>query len=191
MACIPCLLLYMALNCISGRSSAERLVGAEPHDGQTQRIDREFVVPDVFTEHVRDRRRPALAFHFAMVGGVREHLFELNPSRIWGLTQVIENNVLDFDVDKREASIPDVILDEVVLPLLVDDRALNVAIQKIERVHLIPLDRESVAAEVEFGPTRQVIFVLGFLRTVLKIPIVDGFGAAHVVDANDHRVHRS
>jgi hypothetical protein len=65
-------------------SSAERLVSPEPHDRQTQRIDREFVVLDVFAENVRDRRRPALAFQFAMVR-ICEHLFELNPSRIWGL----------------------------------------------------------------------------------------------------------
>ena len=60
---------------------------------KTQRIDREFVVPEVFTENVRDRRRPPFPLHFAVVRGIREHLFELNPRRIWGLPQVIQDNI--------------------------------------------------------------------------------------------------
>src|SRR5215469_11470019 len=111
---------------------AERLVGAEPHDSQTQRIDRELVVPDVFAENIRDGRRPALAFHFAVVGGIGVHFFELDASRIRGLAQVVKDDILDFHVDKGKATIPDITLDEIVLPLLVDHRALNIAIQKVQ-----------------------------------------------------------
>lgn len=104
-----------------------------------------------------------------MVGGIGKHLFELNASRIWGLPQVVENDIFDFDIDKRKAGVSNVVLDEVALPFLVDHRALDVAIEEIKRVHLVPLDREAVPAEVEFRPARQVIFVLSFLRAILKI----------------------
>jgi pilus assembly protein CpaF len=61
---------------------------------------------------------------------------------------------------------------------LLDDGALNVAIEKVKRVHLISLDREAVPIEVELCPTREVIFVLGFLRPILEVAIVDSLGAA-------------
>lgn len=50
-----------------------------------------------------------------------------------------------------------------VLAFLIDDRALNVTVQEVKRVHLVPLNGEPVATEVEFGPTRQIVFVPGFL----------------------------
>jgi len=65
------------------------------------------------------------------------------------LPQIIEYDVLDLDVDKRKPRIPDIARDNVVLAFLVDHRALNVAVQEIERVYLVPLNREPVAVEVE------------------------------------------
>ena len=44
-------------------------------------------------------------------------------------------------------------------------------------------------AEIEFRPARQIILVLGLLRAVFEVAIVDRFRTAHVVDANDHGVH--
>ena len=52
-------------------------------------------------------------------------------------------------------------------------------------MHLVSLDREAIAVEVELRPTRKVIFVLGFLRPILEVAIVDRLGPADVVDAHN------
>ena len=87
-------------------SLAERLIGAEAHDRQSQRIDREFVVLHVFAEDVGDGRRPSFPLHFAVVRRIGEHLLKLNARRIRRLPQIIENDVFDLDIDKRKARIP-------------------------------------------------------------------------------------
>jgi hypothetical protein len=48
--------------------------------------------------------------------------------------------------------VPLVALDEVGLPLLIDHRVLEVAVKKIEHIHLIALNGEPVAAEIKLSP---------------------------------------
>ncbi len=62
---------------------AERLVGAEAHNGQSKGIHGQFVVLHVLSKDIGDARGPSLSFEFAMIGWIREHLLELNPCRIW------------------------------------------------------------------------------------------------------------
>ena len=95
----------------------------------------------------------------------------------------------DLHIDERERAVFGVIGDDVVFALLVDHSALDVAVEEVERVRLVALDGEAIAAEIEFRPAREVILVLGFLGAVLEVAIVDRFGPAHVVDAHDQRVH--
>jgi hypothetical protein len=73
---------------------------------------------------------------------------------------------------------------------LIDDRVLDIAIQEVKGVHLVSLNGEPIAAELEFDPAGQIILVLGFLRTVLEVAIVNCFGPANIIDSHDHRVHR-
>ena len=91
------------LNSASGNPLAERLVGTEPDDRQSQRIDREFIVFNVFAENVRDCCRPVFALHFAVVGGIGKHFFELNARRIWGLPQVSLRRALRERTGSRQA----------------------------------------------------------------------------------------
>jgi hypothetical protein len=169
---------------------AECLIDPEANNSQAQWIYREFVVLHVFAENIGDGRCPALTLQFGVVDWIREHLLKLDARRIWRLAQVIQDDIFHFNVHKRKARISNIILDKVVLTLLVDHRALDVAVQIIERICLVPLDGEPVAAEVELGPARQVVFVLGFLRAVLKIAVVDSLCPADVIDAHYHRTHR-
>ena len=66
---------------------------------------------------------------------------------------------------------------------------MNIAVEEVESIGLIAFDGEAVPAEIEFREAGQVILVLGFLRAVLEVAVVDGLSPAHVVDANDHGVH--
>ena len=63
-------------------SLAERLVCPEAHDGQSQRIDGQFIVLHVLAEDISDTGSPSFALDLGMIGRVREHLFEFNSCRI-------------------------------------------------------------------------------------------------------------
>lgn len=54
---------------------------------------------------------------------------------------------------------------------------------------MVSLDSEAIPTEIQLRPPGQVILVLGLLRPVLKVPIVNGFGVAYIIDTNDQRVH--
>src|SRR5437016_6613843 len=100
-----------------------------------------------------------------------------------------KDDVLDLHIDIRQSAVLDVVLNAVVLPFLVDHGALNIAIEEVKRLRLITFDCETIAAEIQFGPTREVILVLRFLRSILKVSIVDRFRVANVVDPHNHWVH--
>ena len=168
---------------------AECLVGPEADDGQPQRVHGQLVVLHVLAEDIGHAGDPSLPLEFGMIRRVRVHLLELDPRGIGRLPQVVQNNVLDLDIDIRKRAVAPVRLNDLVLLLLGNHGPLHIAIEEIERVRLIALDGEAVAAEIEFGPAREVILVLGLLRAVLKVAIVDGFGSANVVDTDDERVH--
>ena len=70
----------------------------------------------------------------------------------------------------------------VVLAFLVNRRALHIARQKIQGIGLIAFDGVAIAREVMLGPTGELILVFCLLRLVLKIPLVDGFGVACLID---------
>jgi hypothetical protein len=52
----------------------------------------------------------------------------------------------------------------------------------------IALDGVAIPAEIEFGPARKVVLVLGLFGLVGEVAIVNGFSVANVVDARvwDH-----
>ena len=57
----------------------ERLVGPEADDGQSERIDGQFIVLHVLPEDIGDGGCPSFLLQLAMVRGVREDFHELNP----------------------------------------------------------------------------------------------------------------
>src|SRR5262252_1448188 len=74
-------------------SSAERLVSPEAHDGQTEGVHGKLIVLHVLAKDISDCGCPSFPFEFRVISWIRVHLFELNPSRIRRLPQVIEDYV--------------------------------------------------------------------------------------------------
>jgi hypothetical protein len=72
-----------------------------------------------------------------VIRGIGEDLLELDARRIRRLPQVVENDVFDFHIDKRERAVFGVTGNDVVIALLVDHHPLRVAIQEVEGVGLI------------------------------------------------------
>ena len=70
-------------------SLAERLVGPEADDGQSERIHGQLVVLHVVAEDVGNGGRPTLALQLAMVRGIGEYFLKLNARRIRRLAQVV------------------------------------------------------------------------------------------------------
>src|ERR1039458_5608952 len=170
-------------------SLAERLVGPETHDGQTEGVHGELIVLHVLAKDIGDAGCPSLPLEFAMIGGVGVNLLELDARRIRRLSEVVKDDVLDLDIDIRQGAVFDVVPNAVVLALLVDDGALHIAIEEVERLRLITFDGETIAAEIQLRPPSEVILVLRLLRAILKVPIVDRFRVAYVIDPYNHWVH--
>ena len=78
---------------------AERLVGPEAHDGQSQGIDGQLIVLHVLPEDIRDAGGPSFSLDLGMIRRVRIHLLEFDSSGIRRLSEVIKNDVLDLDID--------------------------------------------------------------------------------------------
>src|SRR5713101_4089300 len=125
-------------------SLAERLVGPETHDGQTERVHGQLFVFHVLAEDIGDAGCPSLPLEFGMIRRIAVHLLELNTRRIRRLSQVVKDDVLDLDIDIRQGAVFDVVLDAVVLALLIDYGTLYIAIEEVKRLRLIAFDRETV-----------------------------------------------
>jgi hypothetical protein len=107
----------------------ESLIGSESHDGQSKGINGKLVVLYVLPEDVSDTGGPTLPFHLGVVSRIAEHFHELNPSRIGGLSQIVKDNLFDFDIDVWKRAVLDVSRNHVVLAFLVNDSTLNIAAQ--------------------------------------------------------------
>src|SRR6202161_3079431 len=94
-------------------SLAECLVGPEAHDGQTERVYGKLIVLHILAKDIGDAGCPSLPLEFGMIRGGGVHLLELDARRIRGLSQVIEDDVLDLYIDIRQAAVLDVVLNAV------------------------------------------------------------------------------
>src|SRR5208337_1073223 len=168
---------------------AERLVGPETHDGQTEGVHGKLIVLHVLAKDIGDAGCPSLSLEFGVIGRIAVYLLELDARRIRRLAQVVEDDVLDLDIDIRQGAVFDVVLNAIVLALLVDDGALYIAIKEVKRLRLITFDGETIAIEIELRPAGEVILVLRLLRAILKVPVVDRFSVAYVIDPHNHWVH--
>src|SRR6202051_258752 len=174
-----------------GSSLAERLVGPETHDSQTEGVHGKLIVLHVLAKDIGDAGCPSLPLEFVMIRGVRVNLLELDARRIRRLSEVVKDDILDLDIDIRQGAVFDVVLNAVVLALLVDDGAWHIAIEEVKRLRLITFDGEAIAAEIQLRPPGEVILVLRLLRAILKVPIVDRLRVASVIDTHNHWVHAS
>src|SRR6202158_3727292 len=104
-----------------------------------------------------------------MIRGIGVYLLELDARRIRRLSEVVKDDVLDLHIDIRQAAVFYVILNAVVLAFLLDYGTLHVAIEEVKRLRLITFDGETIAAEIQFRPAGEVILVLRFLRTILRV----------------------
>src|ERR1700676_1620072 len=127
---------------------AECLVGPEAHDRQTKRIHGKLIVLPILAKNIGDAGYPSLPLEFGMIRWVAVYLLELDPRRIRRLSQVVKDDVLDLHIDIRQCAVFDVVLNAVVLTFLVDHGALHVAVEEVERLRLITLNRETIAAEI-------------------------------------------
>src|ERR1700730_10173857 len=113
-------------------SLAERLVGPETHDGQTEGVHGKLIVLHVLAKDIGNAGCPSLPLEFGVIRGIRVNLLELYPRRIRRLAKVVEDDVLDLDIYIQIGTVFDVVLNAVVLAFLVDDGALNIAIEEVE-----------------------------------------------------------
>ena len=81
---------------------AERLVGPEAHDGQTEGVHGQLIVLHVLAEDIGDAGCPSLPLEFGMIRGIGVHLLELDARRIRRLSQVVKDDVLDLHIDIRK-----------------------------------------------------------------------------------------
>src|SRR6266852_3623487 len=172
---------------LGGESSFERLVFAEIGDGHPERIDRDQFVGDICLENEDKIRGVEIAFQFAMVGGrVVDHV-EIDASAVRRVLHLFERDFLHVDVDLGGGSVGKEFTDDVVLAVGVENAVGELAVEEEERLREIVLNRVAVSAVIERAKLREKIFRFGILRFVFKVVVVDGLGAAQIVDADDER----
>src|SRR5208337_3175204 len=82
--------------------------------------------------------------------------------------------------------IGDEFLDDVVLAVGIENAVSELAVEEVEGLRKVILNRVAIAAVIEGAKLREKILRLGILGLVFEVVVVDGFGAAQVVDT-DHQ----
>src|SRR5271156_1079842 len=167
--------------------SFERLVFAVVGNGHSERVDRNQFVGHMGFEEEDKVRRIKIAFQLAVVGGrVIDHVEVHTRAEGWRL-HLFERDFLYVHIDLGCCGIRDEFLDDVVLAVGVENAVGELAIEEVQGLREIILNRVAVAAIVEGAKLGQEIFRLGVLRFVFQVVVVDSFGSAEVIDADDER----
>src|SRR5260221_13811423 len=168
-------------------NSFERLILAEVGNRQPQGIDGDEFVGHAGLENEDKISGIQFTFQFAVIGGrVVDHV-EVHARTVGRRLQFFERDLLYIDVDFRSRGIGEKFLDDIVLPVSVEDAVGQVAVEKVQRLREIVLDGVSVPAIVELAELREEIFGFGVLRFVFEVMVVDRFRAPEVVNADDQR----
>ena len=168
-------------------TSFECLVFAEIGDGHAERIDGNQFIGNLGLENEDEVRGVEVALQFAMVGGrVIDHVEVHARAEGRGL-HLFECDFLHVHVDLGRGGVGDEFLDDVVLAVGVEDAVGELAVEEVQRLREIVLNRVAVAAVVERAKLRQKILRFGVLRLVFEVVVVDGLGAAQIVDADHQR----
>ena len=168
-------------------SSFERLVFAEVGDGHAERIDRDQFVGDIGLENKDKIRGVEVALQFAMIGGRVVNHVEIDTSAIRRILHLFERDFLHVDVDLWGGGIGEKFPDDVAFTVDVENAVGELAVEEEERLREIVLNRVAVPAVIQCAKLREEIFRFHILRFVFEIVVVDGLGAAQIVDADDER----
>src|SRR5271155_1054117 len=167
--------------------SFERLVLAEVGDGHSERVDRNQFVGHLGLEKEDKVRGVQIALQLAMVGGrVIDHV-EVHARAEGGRLHLFERDFLYVHIDLGRCGIRDEFLDDVVLAVGIENAVRKLAVEEVQGLRKIILNRVSVAAVVEGAKLREKILRFGVLRFVFKVVVVDGLGSTQIVDADDER----
>src|SRR5580704_8544852 len=169
------------------RCSLEGLVLAEIRDRKAQRIDRNKFVRNIALKNKHEIGGIQVTLDLAVIRGrVIDHV-KVHTSLVgWGL-HVFESDFLHINVDFGDGGVRDELLNDIVLAVGVDDAVRKLAVQEIEGLRKVILNRVAIAAVIERAELRQKILGLSILWLVLEVVIIDGFSPAQVVDSNDER----
>src|SRR5271156_1440111 len=137
--------------------SFERLIFAEVGDGHSERIDRDQFVGHLGLENKDKVRGVQIALQLAMVGGrVIDHV-EVHARAEGGRLHLFERDFLYVHIDLGRCGIRNEFLDDVVLAVGVENAVRKLAVEEVQGLRKIILDRVTVAAVVEGAKLREKI----------------------------------
>jgi hypothetical protein len=140
--------------------SFECLVFAEIRDGYSERVDRNEFVRHPGFEKEDKVRRVKISLQFAMVGGrVIDHV-EVHSRAEGRRLHLFERDLLHVYIDLGSRCIGNEFLDDVILAVGVENAIRKLAVEEVQGLREIVLNRVAVAAVVEGAKLGQKIFCL-------------------------------
>src|SRR5579859_5529924 len=122
-----------------------------------------------------------------MVGGRVINQVEVHACAKGWCLHLFERDFLHVHVDFGRGSVRDELLDDVVLAVRVEDAVGQLAVKEVEGLRKVILNRVAVAAVIQGAKLGEKVLRFGVLGFVLEVVIVDGFGAAEVVNGDNQR----
>jgi hypothetical protein len=163
----------------------ERLIFAEIGNRQAQGIDGDEFVWDVRLKDKDEIRSVEVAFELGVIGGGVLDQIEVDARAKGRRLQLLERNLFNIHVDLRGGRVGKEFPDDIVLAIRIENPVGQLAVEKLQGLREIVLDGVAVAAVVELGELREKVFGFRVLGLVFEVVVVDGLGAAQVVDADD------
>src|SRR5258705_13209814 len=103
------------------------------------------------------------------------------------MRDIFECDLLYFYVDLRSRCVREEFLDDVVLAVGVKNSICELAVEEIESLGEVVLNRVGIAAVVERAKLAQEIFRLGVLRFVFEVVVINRLGPPKVINSNHQR----
>src|SRR5580704_10843779 len=152
--------------------SFERLVLAEVGDGHSEWVNRNQFVGYLGLEKEDKVRGVEIAFQLAVVGGrVIDHVEVHTRAEGWRL-HLFERDLLHVHIDFRRGGVRDEFLDDVVLAVGIENTVGELAVEEVQRLREIILNRVAVAAVIEVAELGEKLLRLGILRLVFEVVVV-------------------
>ena len=129
--------------------SLERLIFAEVGDRHSEGVDGDQFVRNLGFENKHKVRGVEIAFQLAMVGGrVIDHI-EVDASAKRRRLHLFERHLLDLDIDLGRRRVGEEFLEDVVLAVGIENAIGELAVEEVQRLREIILNRVAVAPVVE------------------------------------------
>src|SRR6266478_2687305 len=165
--------------------SFECLVFAEVGNAQSEWIDRNQFVGHLGLEKEDEVRGVQIPLQLAMVGRRIVDQVEVHARAEGRGLHLLKGNFFYIDIDLGRGSVRDEFLDDVVLAVGVENAVGKLAVEEVQRLREVILNGVAVAAVIEVAKLREKILCFGILGLVFEVVVIDGFGAAQIVNA-DH-----